>query len=85
MKIYIVSYIVLSDSEYAANGCCEVKAFSAYDEAQAYMKKLAGEEKEYCKSEGREYEMLEDEEREFRISWNSQGEQVRIQIHETEL
>lgn len=78
---YILTYVGLSDSDYRANGYSEPFLFDTLEEAKSYMETLADNEKANCEDEEREYEILEDSEREFRMSWSSQGEQVRMQIH----
>lgn len=78
---YILTYVGLSDSDYRANGYSEAFLFDTLDEAKSYMKTLADNEKANCDDEEREYEILEDSEREFRMSWSCHSEQVRMQIH----
>lgn len=82
MKKFILTYVGLSDSDYEANGYSNVFLFSTYEKAKERMKLLIKNECEYLKEEGREYEILEDTEDEFRMSWSGHGEQVRLQIHE---
>ena len=82
MSKYILTYVGLSDSDYRANGYSEAFLFDTLDDAKDYMRVLAANECMNCKDEEREYEILEDSEREFRMSWSCHGEQVRMQIHE---
>ena len=53
--------------------------------AKAKMRQLRDAEIENCKAEGRDYQILEDETTELRMSWCSHGEQVRLEIHEEEV
>lgn len=82
MKHFILTYVGLSDSDYEANGYSDVFLFNTYEEAKERMKLLIKNECEYLKEEGHEYEILEDTEDEFRMSWSGHGEQIRLQIHE---
>lgn len=84
-KVFIVSYVGLSDSEYAANGYSEVKPFADKKSARDYMQTLANNEIQCCKGEERDYEILENKDDSFRMSWCSHGEQIRIEIHEDEI
>ncbi len=79
-QIYTVSYVGLSDSEYEANGYCETFVFRSQEKAEAKLKALRDAEIENCKAEGFDYEILEDEPMEFRMSWCCHGEQIRIHI-----
>jgi len=82
MKIYVVTYVELSDSEYVSNGFCECAAFTTIDKAKAELKRFRDNEIEFMKDEGREYEILEDEDDMCRLSWCGHGEQLRIEVHE---
>ena len=79
-QIYTVSCVTLSDSEYDANGYCSTYVYRSQERAEAKLKALRDAEIEYCKSEGRDYEILEDEPMEFRMSWCAHGEQIRIKV-----
>ena len=72
----------LSDSEYSTNGYTDVRLCHSIDEAQQQMKQWADEEISHCKTEEREYEILQDEPAEFRMGWCGNTEQIRIQIRE---
>lgn len=84
-KVWVVTYVGLSDSEYEANGYCECHVCGTLEAAQAKMRQLRDAEIENCKAEGRDYQILEDETTELRMSWCSHGEQVRLEIHEKEV
>ena len=84
-KMWCVTYVGLSDSEYDANGHSEVALYATKDAAKAKLKEWRDSEIENLKNEGREYEILTDEDDECRISWCGHGEQVRIEVHEVEL
>ena len=84
-KMYCVTYVGLSDSEYDANGHSEVALCATLEEGKAKLKAWRDSEIENLKDEGREYEILTDEDDEVRISWCGHGEQIRIEIHEVEL
>ena len=81
MKKFVLTYVGLSD-DYEANGYSEVFLFNTFDEAKEHMKTLSELERFECDTMGREYEILEDTEDEFRMSWSGHGEQIRLQIHE---
>ena len=84
-KMWCVTYVGLSDSEYKANGYSEVALYATKDAAKAKLKTWRDAEIGNLKDEDRDYEILEDEDDECRISWCAHGEQVRIEIHEVEL
>ncbi|MBQ8713106.1 MAG: hypothetical protein IJ551_09865 [Prevotella sp.] len=79
-QIYTVSYVGLSDSEYEANGYCETFVYRSQEKAEAKLKAMRDALIENCKAEGRDYEILKDEDLDFRMSWCGHGEQVRIEI-----
>ena len=85
MKIYIVSYVGLSESEYAANGYCDNYLFSDEESAKAKVQDLKEEEIAHLVDNEEEYEILEDSENEVRIGWCGNTEQVRIKMSEREL
>ena len=80
-EMYVVTYVGLSDSEYDANGYCKCKLCATKNDALRKLKEWRDNEIENLKSEGRDYEILEDEEDECRISWCGHGEQLRLEIH----
>ena len=80
-KVYVVTYVGLSDSEYEANGYSDCHVYNDRDAALAKLKELRDAEIETLKDEGRDYEVLKDEDDECRISWCGHGEQVRIEVH----
>ena len=84
-KMYVVTYVGLSDSEYDANGYSECKICKTKEDAKQKLKEWRDNEIECLKAEDREYEILEDEDDECRISWCGHGEQLRLEIHECEL
>ena len=84
-KLYCVTYVGLSDSEYKANGYSEVALFDSLDAAKEKLKSWRDNEIADLKEQERDYEILEDEDDECRISWCWHGEQVRIEIHEVEM
>jgi len=84
-KMWCVTYVGLSDSEYDANGHSEVALYATKDAAKAKLKAWRDSEIENLKDEDREYEIHTDEDDEVRISWCGHGEQVRIEVHEVEL
>lgn len=84
-KMYCVTYVGLSDSEYKANGYSEVALYATMDAAKAKLKSWRDNEIEELKEQERDYEILEDEDDECRISWCGNAEQIRIEVHEVEL
>ena len=84
-KFFAVSYVGLSDSEYDANGYSEVAIYDSLDKAKAKLKSWRDNEIAELKEQEREYEILEDEDDECRISWCGHGEQIRIEIHPVEM
>lgn len=84
-KMWCVTYVGLSDSEYEANGYSEVALYATKDAAKAKLKAWRDNEIAELKEQERDYEILEDEDDECRISWCGHGEQVRIEVHEVEL
>ena len=79
-SLYCVTYVGLSDSEYDANGYSNVYLYDDLDKAKAKLKQLKKEEFENIRQMGQDYELLEDEDDEVRISWCAHGEQVRIEV-----
>lgn len=84
-KMWCVTYVGLSDSEYKANGYSEVALYATKDAAKAKLKAWRDNEIAELKEQERDYEVLEDEDDECRISWCGHTEQVRIEVHEVEL
>lgn len=84
-KLYIVTYVGLSDNDDEANGYSEVKAYNSLDKAKAKLKRYKNCEINDIKDRGDEYEILTDTDMECRISWGGGSEQVRILIHEVAL
>ena len=84
-KWYAVTYVGLSDSEYDANGYSEVALYDSLDKAKAKLKSWRDNEIAELKEQERDYEILEDEDDECRISWCCHGEQVRIEVHPVEM
>lgn len=84
-KMWCVTYVGLSDSEYKANGYSEVALYATKDAAKAKLKAWRDNEIAELKEQDRDYEVLEDEDDECRISWCGHTEQIRIEIHEVEL
>ena len=84
-KMYCVTYVGLSDSEYDSNGYSEVALYATKDAAKAKLKAWRDNEIAELKEQERDYEILEDEDDECRISWCGHGEQIRIEVHEVEL
>lgn len=84
-KLYAVTYVGLSDSEYDADGYSEVAICDSLDKAKAKLKSWRDNEIADLEEQEREYEILQDEDNKCRISWCSHGEQVRIEIHEVEM
>ena len=80
-ELYVVTYVGLSDSDYNANGRCEVNVFLSIEDAQCFLKKCKEDEIKYLKEEQREYEILEDLPDKCHLSWAFYGEQVIIEIH----
>ena len=80
MKIYVVTYVGLSDSDYDANGYCDAYVFGALDDAKAAMRRLREKEIDYLKEDNRDYEILEDEDDKCRISWCGHGDQIRLEV-----
>lgn len=85
MTKFILTYVGLSDSDYEANGYSNAFLCDTYEEAKEHMKLLIENECYCLKEEGYEYEILEDTDDEFRMSWSGHGEQIRLQIHEINL
>ena len=84
-KMWCVTYVGLSDSEYKANGYSEVALYATKDAAKAKLKAWRDNEIAELKEQERDYEILEDEDDECRISWCGHTEQIRIEVHEVEL
>ena len=84
-KMWCVTYVGLSDSEYKANGYSEVALYATKDAAKAKLKAWRDNEIAELKEQERDYEVLEDEDDECRISWCGHTEQIRIEVHEVEL
>jgi len=84
-KMWCVTYVGLSDSEYDANGYSEVALYATKDAAIAKLKAWRDNEIAELKEQERDYEILEDEDDECRISWCGHTEQIRIEVHEVEL
>lgn len=84
-RTYVVTYVGLSDSEYNANGYSECHLYCDKEAAFAKLKALRDAEIADLKEQGRDYEILEDEEDKCRISWCGHGEQVRIEVHKEKL
>ena len=84
-KVWVLTYVGLSDSDYEANGYSECHVCGTLEAAKEKMRQLRDAEIENCKAEGRDYEILEDETTELRMSWCCHGEQVRLEIHEEEI
>ena len=82
MKHYVLTYVGLSDSDYEANGYSEVYLFDTLEDAQSKLREIAVNELDYHESEGSKCEVLEAFDNEFRMSWDGDGEQIRLQIHE---
>lgn len=72
----------MSDSDYEANGYSEVYLFDTLEDAQSKLREIAVNELDYHESEGSKCEVLETFDNEFRMSWDGDGEQIRLQIHE---
>ena len=79
---YIVTAVTMSESEYDANGYCNSSVFDTLDKARQKKDQYAFDEKQYRESEEMEYEILEDNEMEFRMGWCDNTEQFRVTIHE---
>ena len=84
-KMWCVTYVGLSDSEYKANGYSEVALYADKNAAKAKLKAWRDNEIADLKEQERDYEILEDEDDECRISWCGHTEQIRIEVHEVEL
>lgn len=84
-KMWCVTYVGLSDSEYKANGYSDVALYTTKEAAKAKLKAWRDDEIAALKKQEQDYEILEDEDDECRIGWSGYGEQVRIEIHEVEL
>ena len=82
---YVVSAVTTSESEYDANGHCSSSVFDTLDKAKEKMAEIAQAEKDYCETDEREYEVLEDDDIEFRMGWCDNTEQLRITIAEVVL
>ena len=84
-KVWVVTYVGLSDSEWAANGYCECHVCGTLEAAKAKMRQLRDAEIENCKAEGCGYKILKDETTEMHMSRCCHGEQIRLEIHEEEV
>ncbi len=84
-NLYVVNYVGLSENEYDANGYTNNKVCSTLDAAKAKMKEWRNQEIEHLKNEGNDYEILEDEDDECRISWCGGSEQLRLSVNKVEI
>ena len=83
-SLFVVSYVGIS-TDYNANGNCDTYPFKTESSAQKKLKELRDEEISFRKKENNDYEILVDEEDKFRIGWCGNEEQVRIEIHKTDI
>lgn len=84
MKLFIVSYVGLSDN-YDANGYNELHPYPNHGDAMMKFKSMRDNEIANCEDEGREYVILENTPTEFRMSWSGGDEEVRIYLKEVEI
>lgn len=83
LKLFIVTYVGMSDNEYDANGYCEVKPFFSKKKAEEYMQELVSNELESQKEF--KPEIVENEPNHIRIEWSGGYEQLRVELHEKEI
>lgn len=81
-KVYVVSYLGLSDNDEDANGYLELKVFDDREKAKAYFDMLVSNEIECLCSEQREYTVHQNEDGLCHFSWSGLSEQVIIKILE---
>ena len=81
MKVFVVTYVGLSDTEYDANGYSEVFVCTTLEEAKKKLVSLKQAEIGFLINEGRDYEILEDDDDYCHISWSSHGNQVILEVH----
>ena len=81
MKVFVVTYVGLSDTEYDANGYSEVSLHTTLEGARKKLALWKEAEIAFLAEEGREYEILEDKDDRCHISWNSHGDQIIIEVH----
>lgn len=79
--LWIVTNVTISESEYEANGHSSAKVFDSIDAAKAQLAEWKQNEINFCKEEGRDYNIYEDKEDKFRMGWCMDSEQIRIEIH----
>ena len=84
---FAVIYTGLSDSDPDGNGYTDVELFWDIDKARERMQQLISNEKEFCKEEGRTYNILDYDENEdfYHMEWYGGSEQVIIQIRELKI
>jgi hypothetical protein len=80
-KIYVVTHVSLSDDDYDENGSTTVAVADTLDKAKEILNQWKDEEVDELIRRNEPWEVLTNEETEFRMSWCSHGHQVRIQIH----
>ena len=80
-KIYAVTCVSLSDEDYEENGFSSVKVCDTLDEAKEAFNEFKDNEIDELVRRNEPWEVLTNEETEFRMSWRGHGHQVRIQIH----
>lgn len=81
MKVFVVTYVGLSDTEYDANGYSEVSVCTTLEDAKKKLASWKAEEIGHLVDEKRDYEILEGEDDYCRISWCSHGNQVILEVH----
>jgi hypothetical protein len=79
--IYVVTHVSLSDDDYDENGSTTVAVADTLDDAKKILNQWKDEEVDELIRRNEPWEVLANEETEFRMSWCSHGYQIRIKIH----
>lgn len=80
-RVWIVTHTSISMNDYAANGHTSARVFDTEEKAMAKLKAWKDEELQYAKDEERKVTIYEDDDKEFRMGWCMDSEQLRICVH----
>ena len=80
-RVWIVTHTSISMNDYAANGHTSARVFDTEEKAMAKLKAWKDEELQFAKDEEREVTIYEDDDKEFRMGWCMDSEQLRICVH----
>ena len=80
-RVWIVTHTSISMNDYAANGHTSARVCDTEEKAMAKLKAWKDEELQFAKDEEREVTIYEDDDKEFRMGWCMDSEQLRICVH----